>query len=81
MRSRARYRDVDTGKTRELELVYPHEADASVGKLSVLAPVGLALLGMRAGSTIRWPMPRGRTATLELLEVRYQPEAAGVFDR
>ncbi len=69
MRSRVRFRDQESGRTREVSLVYPHEAVASAGKLSVLAPAGVALLGLRAGATIRWPMPRGRTATLELLEV------------
>lgn len=80
MRSRAVCRDIETDTVRELELVYPREADSSAGKISVLAPMGVALLGLRVGSTIRWPMPRGRTVTLELLEVRYQPEAAGAFD-
>lgn len=80
MRSRVLCADLESGKQRELVLVYPEEADPSEGKVSVLAPVGLALLGLRVGDTIRWPMPRGRDATLELLEVRYQPEAAGAFE-
>ena len=81
MRSRASFEDLSTGKRREFELVYPNESDPTEGKVSVLAPVGLALLGLRVGHTIRWPMPRGRQTTLELLEVSYQPEAAGDFDR
>lgn len=80
MRSRAVCRELESGKTRELMLVYPDEASHEEGKVSILAPVGLALLGLRVGDTIRWPMARGRHTTLELLEVRYQPEAAGALD-
>lgn len=80
MRSRVLVEDVETGKRRELELSYPREANMAEGKVSVLAPVGLALLGLRVGDTIRWPMPRGRHATLRLLSVDYQPEAAGRYD-
>jgi regulator of nucleoside diphosphate kinase len=77
MRSRAVFQNLQTGTRRELELVYPNEADPSAGKVSILAPVGLALLGLRAGDTIRWPMSKGRTARLKLLEILYQPEHAG----
>lgn len=80
MRSRFACRQIESGKTHEFVLVYPHEADAREGKISVLAPVGLASLGLRKGSTIRWPLPDGRTTELELLEVLYQPEAAGELD-
>ena len=80
MRSRALCVDRETGTQRELVLVYPDEADVSSGKISVLAPVGLALLGLRVGDTIRWPTPRGRDAVLELLELRYQPEADGAYE-
>ena len=81
MRSRAAFEDIETRKRRELVLVYPNESDPAEGKVSVLAPVGLALLGLRVGDTIRWPMPRKRAANLKLLEVCYQPEAEGAFDR
>ena len=64
MRSRVRFEDVTTGRTRELSLVYPPEADLEAGKLSVLTPVGTALLGLRVGDTIDWPMPRGKTTLL-----------------
>jgi regulator of nucleoside diphosphate kinase len=80
MRSRAVCLDLDSGRQRELMLVYPGEANPEEGKVSVLAPVGLALLGLRVGDTIRWPMGGGRQTTLKLLEVRFQPEAAGEMD-
>lgn len=81
MRSRVVWKDTQTGKQREVELVYPDEADAESNKVSVLAPVGLALLGLRVGDTIRWPLPAGRHTMVKLLAVPYQPEAAGAFDR
>ena len=66
---------------RELALVYPRDADGSAHKVSILAPVGSALLGLRTGDSIDWPMPGGRTARLEVLAIRYQPEAAGELHR
>lgn len=80
MRSRALCEDLETGKQRELVLSYPNETDPSEGKVSVLAPVGLALLGLRVGDTIRWPMPNGRETVLKLVKILYQPEAAGESD-
>jgi regulator of nucleoside diphosphate kinase len=65
----------------ELTLVYPRDADGSGEKVSILAPVGSALLGLRAGSSIDWPMPGGRSARLHVLSIRYQPEAAGALHR
>lgn len=65
----------------ELTLVYPREADPDAHKVSILAPVGSALLGLRVGDAIDWPMPGGRTARLHVLAVRYQPEAAGDLHR
>ena len=65
----------------ELTLVYPRDADGGAQKVSVLAPVGSALLGLRVGNAIDWPMPGGRTARLQVLAIRYQPEAAGELHR
>ena len=66
---------------RELTLVYPRDADGSSEKVSILAPVGSALLGLRVGDVIDWPMPGGRSARLHVLAIRYQPEAAGELHR
>lgn len=65
----------------ELTLVYPRDADGGGEKVSILAPVGSALLGLRVGDSIDWPMPGGRSARLHVLAVRYQPEAAGELHR
>jgi regulator of nucleoside diphosphate kinase len=74
--------DAELGsQEHELTLVYPRDADGSAHKVSVLAPVGSALLGLRIGEAIDWPMPGGRSARLRVLEIRYQPEAAGELHR
>ena len=81
MNSTARFRDEASGEEREMTLVYPRDADGSHDKVSILAPVGSALLGLRAGQSIEWPMPGGRSTRLVVLGVRYQPEAAGEHHR
>ncbi len=81
MNARVRYRDLDTGNEREVTLCYPADADPRSGRLSVLSPIGAALLGLRVGQRIRWAVPSGDSVGLELLAVPYQPEAAGDFDR
>ena len=65
----------------EITLVYPRDADGSADKVSILAPVGSALLGLRVGDAIDWPLPGGQSARLQVLAVRYQPEAAGDLHR
>jgi regulator of nucleoside diphosphate kinase len=59
IRTRIEVLDLVSGKRRDLALVLPHEADATVGRISVLAPLGTALLGYRAGDEIEWRMPGG----------------------
>lgn len=80
MNSRVHCREQSSGKDYHLTLVYPKDANADEGKISILAPVGSALLGLQVGQHINWPAPGGKTLKLELLEVEYQPEAAGDFD-
>ena len=77
MNSTARFKDETSGDERELTLVYPKDADGSPSKVSILAPVGSALLGLRVGATIEWPVPGGRTIKLRVLSIQYQPEASG----
>ncbi len=81
MNSTARFRDEGDGSERELTLVYPPNADSEKGLVSVLAPIGSALLGLRVGQTIDWPLPDKRTLTLRVLSIAYQPEAAGELHR
>ncbi|HZI11896.1 MAG TPA: nucleoside diphosphate kinase regulator [Myxococcus sp.] len=79
MRSRILFEDVETGRRREATLVYPEEADMAQSKVSVLAPVGLAVLGLKVGDVIEWPLPNERRARLRIVELLYQPELAGDF--
>ena len=70
-----------SGDTYPLTLVYPRDADAATGKVSVLAPVGSALLGLSVGQTIDWQAPGGRPLRVRVVSIRYQPEAAGDLTR
>ena len=78
MNSEVVYEDTQTGHRRTVRVVYPKDADAHNGKISVLAPIGSALLGLRVGQEIEWQVPTGRKR-IRLVEIRYQPEAAGDF--
>jgi regulator of nucleoside diphosphate kinase len=53
------YEDCDTATRRTVTIVYPNEANAATGKVSVLAPIGCALLGLRIGQSIEWKVPHG----------------------
>ena len=66
MNSRCVYMDECTGERREVTLVYPENAAPQAGAISVLAPVGIALLGLTVGSTINWRFPDGRYHTLRI---------------
>jgi regulator of nucleoside diphosphate kinase len=76
MQSRVLVQD-ESGDAMEVTLVFPEEADASRGRISVVAPMGAALLGYRAGDTVEFAVPRGRRSVC-IKEVLYQPEASGV---
>ncbi|HET7562107.1 MAG TPA: nucleoside diphosphate kinase regulator [Rhodanobacteraceae bacterium] len=81
MNSSADCVDESNGKHYTLTLVYPRDADADAGRISVLAPVGSALLGLRVGQGIDWPGPGGQTHRLKVTAIHYQPEAAGDLHR
>jgi regulator of nucleoside diphosphate kinase len=76
MNSQVKFRDLTTGEIRTRTLVYPAQMTDSATQLSVLAPVGAALIGLRAGDTIHWELPGGASTHLEVLELLWQPEAA-----
>ncbi len=73
MNSTAVLLDIDTGERQELTLVYPEEADVRQGRISVLAPIGAAMLGYRAGDTFTWETPGG-LRSLKVEQVLMQPE-------
>jgi regulator of nucleoside diphosphate kinase len=74
MDSRVTFEEARAGTIREVVLVYPANANPAAGRVSVLAPVGAALLGLRTGDEIEWPLPDGRTARIRILAVT-QPGA------
>lgn len=80
MNSKVRFKDEVTGEESEVTLVYPQEANADEGRVSILAPVGAALLGLSIGQAIEWTMPTGRKRKFKIISVLFQPEAAGRFD-
>jgi regulator of nucleoside diphosphate kinase len=63
------FRDDTTGKIQNVTLVYPAQADITEGKISVLTPVGTALIGLRAGQSITWDTRTGETRRLTVLKV------------
>jgi regulator of nucleoside diphosphate kinase len=69
MGSRVRYRDEWVGQVREVTLVYPQEANINLNRISVLAPVGAALIGLSRGQTIEFRTPGGETRALTVLDV------------
>lgn len=78
MNSKLYLRDIDTRKEMTFTLVFPQEADVAQQKISVLAPVGSAVLGYKIGDTIEWKVP-ARIKRLTIESVMYQPEAAGNY--
>jgi regulator of nucleoside diphosphate kinase len=75
MNATVRMRELGTGEEETYTLVYPDEADIEANKLSILAPVGTALLGYRAGDVVEWPVPAGITR-FRIEEVLFQPRSA-----
>jgi regulator of nucleoside diphosphate kinase len=78
MNSTVRVTDLDTNASHLYTIVFPADADFEKGRISILSPLGTALLGYRAGDVVTWEMPRG-TRRLRIEELVYQPEAAGDF--
>jgi regulator of nucleoside diphosphate kinase len=78
MNSRVRLVDLDTKEELVYTLVFPNAADIAESRISVLAPIGTAMLGYRVGDTFAWSVPDG-IRTLQVKEVIYQPEASGDY--
>jgi regulator of nucleoside diphosphate kinase len=81
MNSRVLFEDLTTGETREITIVFPHDADVLRGYVSVLAPVGTALLGLTEGESIVWPFPGGGSHCLRVVQITFQPEADALRGR
>jgi regulator of nucleoside diphosphate kinase len=80
MNSTFRLRNLDTGEQTVYTLVFSGEADSAKGKISILAPVGTAVLGYRVGDIIDWQVPVG-SKRFKVEQILYQPEATGDFHR
>lgn len=75
MNSKVKFLNVQESREMIVTIVYPSDANFAEGKISVLASLGSALLGLRVDQEINWMFPDGKTRTLRILSVLYQPEA------
>ena len=78
MNSRVVFQEGASGARREVVLVFPSHADVKEGRLSVLAPIGSALIGLSIGQEIDWKLPDGREVVLRILAVEQPPRAHAV---
>src|SRR6478735_6533867 len=79
MNSKVRLRELKSKKEFEITLVYPQDVNINERKVSILAPVGIAILGSKEGDVVELPVPTGSTLSYVIEKVLYQPEAAGDF--
>lgn len=70
---------VDSGLRQQLTLCYPRDAEPALGFVSVLSPIGSALLGLRVGDLARWQLPHGEERAAEVVAILFQPEASGDY--
>ncbi len=80
MNSKVLIRDRETSEEETYTLVFPNDANIESGAISVLAPIGTAILGYKEGSEVDWPVPSGKRK-IKIEKVIYQPEASGHFDQ
>lgn len=80
MGSFVEFRDDSTGRVRSMQLVYPAEADAAKGRISVLTPIGAALIGLSPGQSITWQTRTGESKLLTVLKVRSEADANGYLN-
>ena len=78
MNSRVVVKDLENGESSEYTLVFPEQADVEQGRLSVVSPIGTAILGYAKGDTINWQTPGG-PRQIRIMDIPYQPEAAGDY--
>lgn len=79
MNSRARLLDMEDNEEMEFTLVFPQDASPAEGKISILAPIGTAMLGYREGDIFSWQVPDGMRK-IKVIKILFQPEASGNFD-
>jgi regulator of nucleoside diphosphate kinase len=81
MNSQVQLVDRHSGECRQFTLCYPRDAAPEAGRVSVLSPVGLGLIGLRLGATAHWRIPGGEQVDAELTRILFQPEASGDYLR
>ncbi len=81
MNSTVKFKVASSSEEFRLTLVYPKDVDPAGGTISILAPIGSALLGLSEGDEIEWPKPNKQTMLVRIEEVVYQPERAGDYHR
>ncbi|MGJ0578297.1 nucleoside diphosphate kinase regulator [Xenorhabdus bovienii] len=81
MNSEIRFIDLGSNEERVRTLVYPASLQDSTKHLSVMAPLGAALLGLRVNDEITWQLPNSEKTRIKVLEIIHQPEAAGEYHR
>jgi regulator of nucleoside diphosphate kinase len=79
MNSVVRVRDLDAGEERTLMLVFPGKEGVNGKTVSILSPMGIALIGYKEGDILEWELPTG-TVKIRIEEIIYQPERLGNFD-
>lgn len=78
MNSTVRLRELGCEDVETYRLVYPRDANIAAGQLSVLAPIGTAILGYRTGDVVQWRVPHG-SVSIVIDEVVFQPEREGML--
>jgi regulator of nucleoside diphosphate kinase len=78
MNSKFKIKDLATNEETVYTLVFPFDADLTQNKLSILAPIGVAVIGYKSGETIEWDVPSGKRR-IRIEEIIYQPEREGNY--
>jgi len=79
MYSQVLVRDLETARQQRLTLCYPADAEPELGRVSVLAPVGASLLGLRVGAEASWTTPGGEPRRARVESIVFQPESSGDY--
>ena len=78
LNTRMRVKDLDSAEETSIQLVFPNDEDFEHGKISILTPIGAALIGYSEGDIAEWRVPAG-IRRLRIEEITYQPEADGLY--
>ena len=81
MNSTVRFKVDSSNEEFTMTLVYPKDVDVAQNKISILAPVGSAMLGLAQGTELEWPKPGVGMLKVQIEEITYQPERAGDYHR